>query len=619
MRCIIILDTMIQFFHGDDEYLDSVSKQIASRLRSDESDRVASSEFLFSKLDTLWGFFAPLATSYYLMARSGKPYSSIKTDAGFTLVFQKFGDMLCIAVNGDGKETELELLRKTFVLHELTRTFVGPLEEQLYPGDVHARTQLWNKIGQCLDSWSLLYNTRPAILVEGVERIQVKDEIIVRCREEVKRCFSSLKVAEIHPILHSMVFVDSKLFLHIFHSDPQLHSQAYLLLSTYVHANFQSPPPDRIDPDHPRYHKERLFLPTSACAVTPFTVYSLEFYVGMVLVLLIRCNDPHLANHLHRSISHLQSIITLAGLNKRPENTRDVVLVIDVHIKKAGDTWERINFAAGADQFRSLCEAVVTNWERCKAEGLTEAIEGKKLTPSHENRLNKVLRDLQRIFSILYYVRVSDGQKDSDAMMVCCKILNMKFAYDYGEFLQVKAERNAHANINVSEYPQLAYYLFLNRKNDAYSALNFCERDYSVGVSCMDEMCASRGEKSGQVLKKQIWEFVDRVHRFSQHACTMQVWEDKYFVSSYHVWLCNQRSGVRVACQERLFPEGVPPGIMTDSSCYRKYGKDGVVLELYLIHMGGTKINKVVSHAELISEKLWQLSRESPPRFASIL
>ena len=624
MRCIILIDTMIQFFHGDDEYYDHLSKQIAKRLRSDivDPNHVASTEHLFSSLDTLWGFFAPLSTSYYLMARSGKPYTSIKTDAGFTIVFQKFGEILTIAVNGDGKETELEMVRKTYLLHALTRLFVGPLDDQLCPRDMGIRTELWNKIGRCLDAWSLLYNSRPAVLVEAVERLQVKDYISNKCKEELMRCMATLKAAEIHPILHSLVFVDSKLFLHVSHSDPPLLSQALLLLSIYTQANFSpiNPAyPPHTDISSPFYTKERLFLPTAGCSITPLTVYCVGFDHRMVLVLIVRCNDPILANYMWKSISSIQNIITMVSLNRRPESSRDSLLLIDGHIKRAADIWSKINFSNGADHFRTLCAGVISNWERCKADGLSESIEKKRLEPSEENQINNVLRDLQRIFSILYCSRPVRKQSDSDGMMFCCKILNTKFSTDYGDFLQVKAERNIHANIDVTEFPSLAYYLFVNRRNDAYCALNFCERDVSVGVPCLDELLAKRGEKSGRVLRKKVWEFVDRVQRFSQHGCTMQTWEERDFVFSYHLWFCNQRSGARIACQERIFTDGVPAGVMTDPSSYRKYGKDVVVLELYMIHMGGTILSRIIATAEVISEKLWQQSRESAPRFASIL
>ncbi|KAI6657599.1 hypothetical protein LOD99_342 [Oopsacas minuta] len=624
MRCIILIDIMIQFFHGDDEYYDHLSKQISARLQSGVTDSsgVASTEYLFSRLDTLWGFFAPLATSYYLMARSGKPYTSIKTDAGYIIVFQKFGEILCIAVNGDGKETELEMLRKCYILHTLTRLFVGPLEDQLNPGDMGARTELWNKIGRCIDSWSYLYSNRPAILVEAIERLQVKEEISFKCREELMRCMSSLKVAEISPILHSLVFVDSKLFLHISHLDPPLVSQSFLILSMYVQANFtdiNSAYPPETDINNPFYTKERLFLPTAAGTITPLTVYCVGFGVGMVLVLLVRCGDPILANNICTSISSIQTITTLSSLNRRPENSRDLIVLIDMYLKRSADTWNKISFANGADQFKSMCGSVIATWEKCKADGLAESIEMRRLEPSHENQINKVLRDLQKIFTILYYARVYRKQSDADGMMFCCKILNTKFATDYGDFLQVKAERNIHANIDVSNYHGLAYYLFVNRRNDSYTAVNFCERDSVVGVSCLDELTGKRGKKSGVLLRQKVWDLVDRVHRFSQHGCTLQIWEEEDFVLSYHLWFCNQRSGVRIACQERLFSEGIPPGILTDPSSYKRYGREVVVLELYMIHMRDTNLCGVIANAELISEKLWQQSRESAPRFAAIL
>ena len=620
----MLIDTMLQFFHGDDEYCDHLSKQIALRLRSDivDPNYVASTEYLFSSLDTLWGFFAPLSTSYYLMARSGKPYTSIKTDAGFTIVFQKFGEILCIAVNGDGKETEMEMVRKTYILHAITRLFVGPLDDNLCPRDMGTRTELWNKMGRCLDSWSLFYNSRPAMLIEAVERLQVKEYISNICREELLRCMSTLKAAEVSPILHSLVYVESKLFLHLPHSDPPLLSQTFLLLSIYTQAYFTpiNPAyPPHTDINNPYYTKERLFLPTAGCAITPFTVYCVGFDHGMVLVLLVRCNDPVLANYLWRSISSIQNIITVVSANRRPENSREMLLTIDGHIKRAADIWNKISFANGADQFKSLCGEVISNWERCKAEGLAEAMDRKRLEPSEENQINRVLRDLQRVFSILYCSRVVKKQSDADAMMFCCKILNTKFSTDYGAFLQVKAERNLHASIDVTEFASLAYYLFVNRRNDAYSALNFCERDASLGVPCLDELMAKRGEKSGRVLQKKIWEFVDRVQRFSQQGCALQIWQERDFVCSYHMWFCNQRSGARISCQERLFTDGVPPGVMTDAYSYKKFGREVVVLELYMIHMGDTLLSRIIATAEIISEKLWQYSRESAPRFASIL
>ena len=624
MRCIILIDIMIQFFHGDEEYYDHLSKQIASRLRSEytDSDHVDSTEYLFSKLDTIWGFFAPLATSFYLMARSGKPYTSIKTDAGFTIVFQKFGEILCIAVNGDGKETELEMVRKTYILNNLTRLFVGPIDDQLHPGDMGTRTELWNKIARCLDSWSYFYSNRPAMIVEAVERLQVKEEISMKCKEELMRCMASLKAAEISPIMHSLVFVDSKLFIHTAHLDPPLVSQSFLILSIYVHANFTAinpAYPADTDTNNPYYTKERLFLPTAAGFVTPLTVYCVGFGVGMVLVLLVRCNDAVLANNIWKSINSIQNIITLSSLNRRLDNSREHISHIDLLLKRAADTWGKISFANGADQFKTLCVGVISCWEKCKADGLAESIDKKRLAPSNENQINKVLRDLQRIFSILYCSRVYRKQSDNDGMMFCCKILNSKFATDYGDFLQVKAERNIHASIEVSDYPGLAYYLFVNRRNDSYSAVNFCERDNLVGVSCLDELVKKRGGKSGAVLRQKVWELVDRAQRFAQQGCSLQIWEETDFILSYHLWFCNQRSGARIACQERLFSEGIPPGVLTDPTSYRKYGKEVVVLEMYLIHMAEIKLSRIITTAELISEKLWQQSRESAPRFASIL
>jgi hypothetical protein len=74
--------------------------------------------------------------------------------------------MTFMAVNGSGNESEDFLRRKLTVVHRLAVMYYGASLELLKPELPSVRKSAWQRLGNLIDAWQLLYSQQQSFLVE---------------------------------------------------------------------------------------------------------------------------------------------------------------------------------------------------------------------------------------------------------------------------------------------------------------------------------------------------------------------------------------------------------------------------------------------------------------------
>ncbi|KAL5021373.1 hypothetical protein ScPMuIL_000528 [Solemya velum] len=162
--------------------------------------------------DVVMQLFSPLFMSQWFMVDQARnPCSSITCDNGFRFVFRHTDEMLIVAINGDGTESEDFLSRKISVFLKLTSFLYGPVSEEIGHPKLENKKDRSKFLQGLMRTWEQLVDKEQAFLVEAVERLHVNQSVNEKCLELLENAVYKLQNTGEKLTQHALLLVNSKL------------------------------------------------------------------------------------------------------------------------------------------------------------------------------------------------------------------------------------------------------------------------------------------------------------------------------------------------------------------------------------------------------------------------
>ncbi|KAK3585451.1 hypothetical protein CHS0354_003298 [Potamilus streckersoni] len=210
MKGFIVVDRMndVHFIDTDADFSRHVNKQALDQGLLNEDDI----DWSTIESNIIMQQFSPLIMSQWYMIDTAKnPCSSITCENGFLFVFKHFSDLLIIAINGDGSETEDFLTRKCLVFIRLIQFLFGPVSQEIGRPMFTSKPVRWDFLRRILTTWVDLVNKEQAFLMEAVERLHVNQMLNEQCIELLRMGVISIQAAGEKHTQHALLLVNSKL------------------------------------------------------------------------------------------------------------------------------------------------------------------------------------------------------------------------------------------------------------------------------------------------------------------------------------------------------------------------------------------------------------------------
>ena len=146
--------------------------------------------------------------------------------------------LFCIAVCGDGEESELFMQRKINFFHRMLLFRFGPCAvEHLRPPYAEKRKKAWKSLDKWLSTWTTLCQQEQMYLVEALERLHVNHQlnsISLNMLGEI------LTRSNKDTTMHALLLVNNKLLgLYSSQKSIELNSSDILLLIVLLKRNFR--------------------------------------------------------------------------------------------------------------------------------------------------------------------------------------------------------------------------------------------------------------------------------------------------------------------------------------------------------------------------------------------
>ncbi|KAH9518484.1 hybrid polyketide synthetase [Bulinus truncatus] len=188
-----------------------------------------------SKLDAslVMQIFAPLVLSQWLLIKEAKePCTTILCPNGYLFVFKNLEDILFVAINGDGHESETFLQRKLEVFITLMKFMFGPAFDDIGLSHSYSKEAKWDLMRNIMNHWLEMVECEQAFLVEAIERLHVNQMVSEKCIEILEKTVKQLQASRELTIHHSVLLVNSKLLaLYSNRSAHELRSKDILSLT----------------------------------------------------------------------------------------------------------------------------------------------------------------------------------------------------------------------------------------------------------------------------------------------------------------------------------------------------------------------------------------------------
>ncbi|XP_071169575.1 BLOC-3 complex member HPS1-like isoform X1 [Mytilus edulis] len=199
----------IYFMDVDDEFAKHVNKQAKEQGLINE---ISEDEAHILEANIVMQLFSPIFMSQWFMIDQRKnPCKSITCENGFVFVFQHVEDLLIVAINGDGSETEEYLIRKTNMFVRMVEFLFGPVTDEIGYSKFSKKANRWNLLKGIMKTWNQLALEEHAFLVEAIERVHINMIVNERCVDVLDHAVNKLQNAGEKNTYHGLLFVNSKL------------------------------------------------------------------------------------------------------------------------------------------------------------------------------------------------------------------------------------------------------------------------------------------------------------------------------------------------------------------------------------------------------------------------
>ncbi|KAK6186198.1 hypothetical protein SNE40_008283 [Patella caerulea] len=207
MKCLLVVNRMndVRFLDFDDDFAEYINNQAIEigLLQAEECGQDA----YYVDPNIIMQIFSPLVLSqWFLIEQTKNPCSSVTCENGFLFVFKHMDDLLLIAINGDGTETEEFLLKKIQMFLRLIGFLFGPATDEI--GRYEDKSERWNFLRRLLETWMKLCCDEQAFLVEAVERLHVNQSLNEKCIELLEEGVEKIQNVPAH---HALLLVNNKL------------------------------------------------------------------------------------------------------------------------------------------------------------------------------------------------------------------------------------------------------------------------------------------------------------------------------------------------------------------------------------------------------------------------
>lgn len=237
MKGFLIINRIndVLFTDCDAEFVKDVNRQAieAELLQVEDDDGTLNPNVIMQ-------LFSPLFMSqWFLIDHRKNPCLSITCDNNFLFVFKQFEDLLLVAINGDGTETEEFLHRKVCVFIRLMEFLYGPATEEVGRSKFADRRDRWAFLRGVLSTYNQLVMEEQSFLVEAIERLQVNQMVNVKCMEVLESAIQKIQKSGEKATHHALLMVNSKLLsLYSDRNATELQAADTLSIMLLVHQMF---------------------------------------------------------------------------------------------------------------------------------------------------------------------------------------------------------------------------------------------------------------------------------------------------------------------------------------------------------------------------------------------
>lgn len=123
----------------------------------------------------------------------------------------QFDDLIFIAVNGDGEQSEEFLKRKLSFVNKLATMYYGASLDLIKSGSPSLRKTNWKAFGSLIDTWECLCAQQQSFLVEAVERIHVNQSLSEMSISLLNSVLATTRNRSDQNAVHALLLVNTKL------------------------------------------------------------------------------------------------------------------------------------------------------------------------------------------------------------------------------------------------------------------------------------------------------------------------------------------------------------------------------------------------------------------------
>ncbi|GFO14649.1 hermansky-Pudlak syndrome 1-like protein [Plakobranchus ocellatus] len=301
------------------------------------------------------------------------------------------------------------------------------------------------------------------------------------------------------------------------------------------------------------YVPQTVFLETSTCLYSPYSVDVLQVLPGLTLVLLSEVPHRVLADILYQVIHNIQDLLYGRRIKLPRSRSLNVYDIISSLLSKLYNSLKR-----SKGRIRALVSEINSRWEKENLkQKLLDYLEKDSravIPPELESAMNELYKKLKELFSHMFLTPVLYSSHVYEAIAQLKAVINAELM-DYHGYLNVKVQRNITMTSYIDDFPGLVHFIFVDRHFHQMTAPSF-----NISLREGESMDAT------SYLKKKIWTMHQYVMKKLMEGYTTVMIKDGDFYFSYFLWF-EDYTGNPLPVQEGLRPTNKHciPGTLSES------------------------------------------------------